>query len=189
MLRSVGASRSTASTRLVRALKVSGLAALFAAGVFLADAMGAGAQTTETTTTVPTAVEPTTSPTTTVITTATVEQTTNEGVVPADTTSSTSSSGEDTPAWVWVLLGILAVGLIAVIALLARRGGGSGGVPAEDRRRHLDTAISSWTAQGWALESQGVDSAVLVRGGERLLVSVDQAGRVSTLPLPNRTEP
>jgi hypothetical protein len=187
MLRSVGASRSTASTRLVRALKVSGFAALFAAGVFLADAMGAGAQTTETTTTVPTTVEPTTAPTATVITTATVEQTTNQGIVPTGTTTSTSSSSNGTPAWVWVLLGILAAALIALVALFARRG--SGAVSAPERLRRLDTAVGSWTAQGWAVESQAPDSALLVRGGERLLVSVDQAGRVSTQPLPNRREP
>jgi hypothetical protein len=182
MLVRVGASRWTASTRrgAARALKVSRLAALFAAGVLMA--IGAGAQTTETTTATTTTIETTTGPATTVVTT--VEQTTTRRIVPTGITTSASSSNNETPTWVWVLLGILAAGLIALIALLARRGGGS--VPAEDRQRRLDAAVGSWTAQGWALESQSADSAVLLRGGERLLVSVDQAGRVTTQPLPSR---
>jgi hypothetical protein len=40
--------------------------------------------------------------------------------------------------------------------------------------------------QGWALDSQGADSAVLRRQGELMLVSVDPAGNVSTRPLPNQ---
>lgn len=155
---------------------------LFAAGVLMA--IGAGAQTTETTTATTTTVETTTTPGTTLVTT--VEQTTTRRIIPTGITTSASSSGDETPTWVWVLLGILAVGLIALIALLARRGGGGGGVPAEERVRRLDAAVGSWTAQGWALESQSADSAVLLRGGERLLVSVDQSGRVTTQPLPSR---
>ena len=182
MLVCVGASRWTASTRLAvaRALKVSGLAVVFAAGVLLS--IGAGAQTTETTTATTTTVETTTAPGTTVVTTA--EQTTTRRIVPTGITTSASSSSNETPTWVWVLLGILAVAVIALVALLARRGGG--GVPAEERVRRLDAAVGSWTAQGWALESQSADSAVLLRGSERLLVSIDQAGRVTTQPLPSR---
>jgi hypothetical protein len=40
--------------------------------------------------------------------------------------------------------------------------------------------------QGWALESQSADSAVLRRGGELMVVSVDEAGHVSTRPLPSQ---
>jgi hypothetical protein len=100
------------------------------------------------------------------------------------TTTSASSSNNGTPAWVWVLLGILALALVVLIVVLARRGGG--GVPAEERRQRLDGAVGTWAAQGWALESQSADSAVLRRGGELMLVSVDQAGHVSTRPLPNQ---
>src|SRR5262245_47670114 len=179
---STGATRPTVAS----AVRVSILAVLFAGGVLLAGAITAVAQETTTATT-PT-VETTTEPTT-VITTATVEQTTTRRIVPTGITTSASSSSDETPAWVWVLLGILAVGLVALIVLLARRGGGSGGaVPVGERDRRLDTAVRSWTAQGWALESQSADSAVLLRGGERLLVSVDQAGRVTTLPLPSQRE-
>jgi hypothetical protein len=82
---------------------------------------------------------------------------------------------------VWVLLAILAVVLVVLVVLLARRGGGS--VPAEERRRRLDGAVASWTMQGWALESQSADSAVLQRADERMILSVDPAGQVSTRPL------
>jgi hypothetical protein len=67
--------------------------------------------------------------------------------------------------------------------LLARRGGGSEKVPATERRRRLDGAVASWAMQGWALDSQSADSAVLRRGTELMLVSVDDAGHVSTRPL------
>ena len=82
-----------------------------------------------------------------------------------------------------MLLGILAVGLIVLIVLLARRGGG-GGVSVDERRRQLDAAVGSWANQGWAVESETADSAVLRRGNEAMLVSVDRAGHVSTRPLP-----
>jgi hypothetical protein len=88
---------------------------------------------------------------------------------------------------VWVLIAILAVGLVVLIVLLARRGGGgaaAAGVPVDARRRQLDAAVGSWFAQGWAIESQTADSAVLRRGAEAMLVSVDEAGHVSTRPLP-----
>jgi hypothetical protein len=80
-----------------------------------------------------------------------------------------------------VLLAILALALVVVIVLLARRGGS--GVPPDERRRRLDGAIAGWTTQGWALESENVDSAVLQRAGERMILSVDSAGQVSTRPL------
>jgi hypothetical protein len=44
-------------------------------------------------------------------------------------------------------------------------------------------AVGTWAAQGWALERQTGESAVLRRGNELMLVSVDQAGHVSTQPL------
>ncbi len=97
------------------------------------------------------------------------------------TTTEASSSSSGTPAWVWVLLGILAVALVVLVVLLTRRGGGT--VPAEERRRRLDGAVASWAAQGWAVDSQTADSTVLRRDTELMLVSVDQAGHVSTRPL------
>jgi hypothetical protein len=66
--------------------------------------------------------------------------------------------------------------------LLSRRG--SNTVLVDDRRRQLDAAVASWTAQGWAIQNQTADSAVLNRSAESMLVSVDKAGDVSTRPLP-----
>ena len=163
--------------------KIAALAALLTAGILLGVGLGTGGAqlvTTETTTTtIPTT---TTAPGTTVVTT--VQQTTTRRVpIPATTTSS-SSSTDNVPTWVWVVLGILAVAVIGLIIALAMRGGrGGGAVPPAERRRRLDGAVASWAAQGWALENQTADSAVLRRGGDAMVVSVDPAGQVSTRPL------
>ena len=69
-----------------------------------------------------------------------------------------------------------------LVVLLTRRGGE--GISGEERQRRLDGAVGSWIAQGWAVENQTADSAVLRRGGDLMLVTVDQAGHVSTRPLP-----
>jgi hypothetical protein len=164
--------------------KVAALAILLTAGIALGVGLGTGGAqlvTTETTTTtVPTT---TTAPGTTVVTT--VQQTTTRRVpVPATTTSS-SSSTDDVPTWVWVALGILAVAVLGLIIALATRGGGRGGgaIPPAELRRRLDGAVASWAAQGWALENQTADSAVLRRGEDAMVVSIDPAGQVSTRPL------
>src|SRR5262249_9662081 len=144
----------------------------------------ADASTTVDTTTTATEPTTTTAPATSVVTT-TVEQTTTQVVTtPTSTTTSTEEHGESgTPAWVWALLGILAIALIALIVLLARRG--KGGVGAEERRQQLHAAVGSWTGQGWAIESESSDSAVLRRGAEVILVSIDAAGHISTRPIPS----
>jgi hypothetical protein len=164
-------------------VKLAALAALLAAGIFLGAELGAGGAaqlvTTErTTTTVP---ETTTAPGTTVVTT--VQQTTTRRVIVPGTTTSGSSSTSSTPTWVWVVLGILAVAVIGLFIALLTRGGGGGAVAPAERGRRLDGAVASWAAQGWALESQTADSAVLRRGDERMLVSVDQAGQIDSRPL------
>jgi hypothetical protein len=176
------------------ALKLSGFLAVLAAGVLLAWTLSAGSLAADTTTaatdTSTAAAETTTAPTetatapgTTVFSTTTVATTTTR-LVPLPVTGTTTSASSDngTEAWVWVLLAILAVALVALFVLLARRG--RGGVSAEERRRQLDAAVGSWAAQGWAVESTTPDSAVLRRGSEAMLVSVDRAGHVATQPLP-----
>ena len=97
------------------------------------------------------------------------------------TTTAEESSDEGTPVWVWVLLAILAVGLAAAIALLAHRGG-HGSLSPEERGRRLDNAVGTWAAQGWAVETQTLDSAVLQRAGERMIVVVDASGQITTRP-------
>ena len=163
-------------------LRYVGLAACLCAGLLLATTVAGSVQAADTTTT-ETTTETATEPTT-IITTATVEHTTTRQIIlPATTTSSSSESDQETPTWVWVLLAILAVGLVAAIALLAsRHSGGEAGVSPNERRRRLDGAVASWAAQGWALESQSTDTAVLQRSGERMIVGVDAAGHISTRP-------
>ena len=171
-----------------RATKFAGLAVLFVAGALLAGVATAQTGTTTITETTTTA-ETTTEPGTTVVSTATVEHTITRRVLvtTAPTSTATSTSGNETPAWVWVLLAVLAaIVLILAGVLLARRGGAGRGVPVEERRRRLDGAVGSWTLQGWAIESQSADSAVLRRGNDLMLVSVDEAGHVGTRPLPNQ---
>jgi hypothetical protein len=174
-------------------VKASALAVLFVAGALLAGAIATrgGAQDTTTATTVEvqtatvTTTEPATTEVRTEVRTETLRQTTTRRVLVPQTlgtTTAESTSGNGTPTWVWVLLGILAVGLVVLIVLLATRRGG-GAVPPPERRRRLDGAVGTWASQGWALQSQSADSAVLQRGGELMLVSVDDAGHVSTRPV------
>jgi hypothetical protein len=56
-------------------------------------------------------------------------------------------------------------------------------VPLEQRQRQLRGAVNSWVAQGWAVESESADSAVLRRGSERMLITVDAAGQLGSRPL------
>jgi hypothetical protein len=171
-------------------MKLLESAALFAAGLLGAGALATigSAQTPETTTETvhetttvhetETVQETTTAPATTVVTTATVAPTTTSAPATTGTTTSTEKSASTTPTWVWVLLGVLAAAAIGlVVALLTRRGGAA--IPELERRRRLQSAVESWTAQGWALVNQTADSAVLQRGDQRMMVSVDPAGQVS----------
>jgi hypothetical protein len=161
--------------------KLVGLVALFAAGLLLAGGLTAtGVADVTTTATLPvttTVEETTTAPATTVATT--VEQTTT--VTPTSPTTTSSSSSSSTPTWVWVVLGILAAGIIGLLVALFT--GGRGGVSGEERQRRLDAAIASWGAQGWALDSQTPGSAILRRGPDLMVVSIDDRGQISTRPL------
>lgn len=161
--------------------KLVGLVALFAAGLLLAGGLAATGvadiTTTETLPVTTTVEETTTAPATTVATT--VEQTTTLAPTTATTTSSSSSSS--TPTWVWVVLGILAAGVIGLLVALFT--GGRGGISGEERQRRLDAAVASWATQGWALESQTPGSAILRRGPDLMVVSIDDHGQINTRPL------
>jgi len=161
--------------------KLVGLVALFAAGLLLAGGLAATGMadvtTTETLPVTTTVEETTTAPATTVATT--VEQTTTLAPTTATTTSSSSSSS--TPTWVWVVLGILAAGVIGLLVALFT--GGRGGISGEERQRRLDAAVASWATQGWALESQTPGSAILRRGPDLMVVSIDDHGQINTRPL------
>ena len=160
-------------------MKLSALAALFAAG-FLVSAVIVSGGRAQVLTSTETTVETTTAPGTT----ETVEQTTTRRVIVPTTTTESGSNVDDTPTWVWVLLGVLALGVVVLLVVALSRRGGGGGVSVEERQRRLDGAVGSWVAQGWAVESQTADSAVLRRGADLMLVSVDQGGHVSTKPMP-----
>jgi hypothetical protein len=167
-----------------QAAKLSGLVVAFVAGLLLAGAITVGGRAAQPTTT-ETTVETTTAPGTTESTTVTVQQTTTRRVIVPTTTATTSpeNSASTTPTWVWVLLGAAALTAIGLLVALLTRRGGQRGIPGEERRRRLDGAVASWIAQGWALDSQTADSAVLRRGNEVLLVAVDEVGHVSARPL------
>src|SRR3954451_17238389 len=165
--------------------KVVGIAALFAGGLLLAGGLAAtGVADVTTTETVPvttTLEETTTAPASTVL--STVEQTTTRSVIaPTTGTTSSSSSASTTPTWVWVVLGILAAGVIGlIVALLTRHGG----LSAAEGQRRLDAAVASWAAQGWVLDSQTAGSAILRRGPDLMVVSIDDKGLTNARPLAN----
>jgi hypothetical protein len=101
-------------------------------------------------------------------------------VVPTSTAATTSSAASNTPTWVWIVLGILAAAVIGLaVAMLTRRGG----LSEEERQRRLDAAVASWAAQGWAMESQTPGSAILRRGPELMVVSIDDKGQTNARPL------
>ena len=164
--------------------KVVGIVTLFAAGLLLAGSLvasGIADVTTETLPVTTTISETTTAPAQTVLTT--VEQTTTRRViVPTSTaaTTSSSSSVSNTPTWVWIVLGLLAAAVIGlIVAMLTRRGG----ISDVERQRRLDAAVASWAAQGWALDSQTPGSAILRRGPELMVVSIDDKGQTNARPL------
>ena len=160
--------------------KLFGLVALFAAGLLLAGGLAAtgvaDVTTTETLPVTTTVEETTTAPATTVPTT--VEQTTT--LAPTTPTTTSSSSSSSTPTWVWVVLGILAAGVIGLLVALFT---GRGGISGEERQRRLDAAVASWATQGWALESQTPGSAILRRGPDLMVVGIDDHGQINTRPL------
>jgi hypothetical protein len=164
--------------------KLVGIVALFAAGLALAGGLAASGvadvTTTETLPVTTTLSETTTEPTTVV---STVEQTTTRRVIVGSTgTTSGSSSTSDTPTWVWIVLGLLAAGVIGlIVALLTRHSGLSD----DERQRRLDAAIASWAAQGWVLDSQTAGSAIMRRGPDLMVVSIDDKGLTNARPLAN----
>jgi hypothetical protein len=164
--------------------KLVALVALFAAGLALAGGLAsvgvADITTTETVPVTTTLEQTTTAPAETVVTT--VEHTTTEpATVPTTATTTGSNSSSSTPTWVWIVLAVLAAAVIGlVVALLAGRGGG---LPADELQRRLEAAVRSWTAQGWAVDSQRPGETILRRGPEVMAVGIDEKGQISTRPL------
>jgi hypothetical protein len=163
-------------------MKLAGLAALFVAGALLAGTALADTTTSTLETTTAEQATTTVEPTTTVVLTTIQQTTTNRVIVPGSLTTTASPESEtSTDWWVWALVGLGIAVLLALIFLAAR--GHDDSVSPQERRRRLDGAVSSWAMQGWALQSQTADSAVVRRGSELMLISVDKAGQVTTQPL------
>jgi hypothetical protein len=157
-----------------------GLAAVFFAGLVAAYGGGTGhaasraGTTTHAAVTVPT-VQQTTTEQLTVTTTST--QTVQSGpstviVTPPAASSDTSAS---TDTWALIAIAAMIVAFIGLIGWLATRHKGH----TEDLRR-LAEAVAAWVAQGWAPESQTETTAVLRRGSERTLITVDAHGNISS---------
>jgi hypothetical protein len=156
--------------------RLAGLATLFGVGLLLAGGLTATGvadiTTTETLPVTTTVAETTTEPTTV---STTVEQTTTEQVTPTTGTTTSSSSENSTPTWVWVVLAVLGAAVVGLIVALVA---GRGGISAEERQRRLDAAVGTWATQGWAIVNQTPGSATMSRGSEVMVVSVDAKGQV-----------
>jgi hypothetical protein len=84
-----------------------------------------------------------------------------------------------TDASFWLVLAIsVGVGALVVIVRLLRDHDDND-VPTEVRQQQLFTAVTTWTTQGWTVESESNESALLANGADRMLVAVDDRGRVT----------
>lgn len=85
----------------------------------------------------------------------------------------------ETVASLWVVLAIaVGIGALVVIGRLLRDRDDND-VPTEVRQQQLFTAVTTWTTQGWTVESDNNESALLSNGADRMLVAVDDRGRVT----------
>ena len=77
---------------------------------------------------------------------------------------------------------VAALKALVIGLLVALFTGGRGGISGEERQRRLDAAVASWATQGWALEGQTPGSAILRRGPDLMVVSIDDHGQINTRP-------
>jgi hypothetical protein len=92
----------------------------------------------------------------------------------------TIASGSDRSGiWVVVLV-VLTIGAAAAIASWLSDRGKEDAPPPEVRRQLLFTAVETWVAKGWAVESEREDETLLTSGPSRMLVNVDAHGHVSS---------
>ena len=168
------------------------LAALFCAGLVAAFASGTAAGEIGALTTTAAAATTTDEQSTTVEQTSVQETTLQETTVQQTVTNThvvtkqprtvvVSTATEDTSSgtetWALVLIGVAIVVLVALIAWLASR---HKDISPDARRRALADAVSAWVAQGWAPVSQTGSTAVLRRGDEHTVLSVDGSGNISS---------
>jgi len=141
---------------------------------------------------VPTATQTQTRPTATVTHQQTVTQqqtvvqTVQQPVTPPpSTTAVTPESTSGTPAWVWVVVALAGAGLVALVVGWVRGRRRRPQLSPEERQQRIFTAVTSWTTQGWVIENEAGDTAVLSRRGERMLITVDANGRITTSAILN----
>jgi hypothetical protein len=171
------------------------LAALFCAGVIAAVGGSSGSAAEKagtlaiptvtaaaTTTEEPTIPQTTVQQTTVQVTVTNTQTTIGPGTVvvnpPATTSTADTSSGTQT--WALVAIGIAIVILIGLIGWLASR---HKDLSAEARRRALGQAVAAWVAQGYAPVNQTDTTAVLRRGDEHVVLTVDGRGNISSQPV------
>ena len=92
-------------------------------------------------------------------------------------------------AWVWALVAVAAASLILAVFLVGRGSKSNPPLAAEvptsqERQELLIHTLSGWTANGWVIESQTGEMAILRRGDERRQVTVDEAGRIYQTEIP-----
>lgn len=104
---------------------------------------------------------------------------------PPSTTTATQGSTSGTPTWVWVVVALAGAGLVALVVGWARGRRHRSQLSPEERQQRIFTAVTSWTTQGWVIENEVGDTAVLSRRGERMLVTVDANGRITTSAILN----
>ncbi len=113
---------------------------------------------------------------------------------PSGTTNGEEATdGDGVPAWVWVIVGIAVVAVLLAVFLLGKGRGEKvdsqarrAKTPAE-RQEILVAALSGWTSQGWTIESQTADVAVLKKEGQRRQLRVDELGALHQQELPGPT--
>jgi hypothetical protein len=167
-----------------KALAVAALAAVGLGAALLLARTGGAADVTTTLGDV--SVTQTVTETTAETQTATVQETvtaTVPAVSPVTTTTPEENTSSGTSTWVWVAVGLAALALVLLIVWLAGRGLRRQ-LPVEARQQRVFTAVQLWTAKGWMLERETPDSAVLSRGNEIVLLTVDAYGNVNAGPLP-----
>jgi hypothetical protein len=89
-----------------------------------------------------------------------------------------------TASWVWAVVALAAGAVVAMVRSIAYRRATGVELPVEERNQRIFTAVTMRTTQGWLVESETDDAAVMSRDGDRVRVAVDARGRVTSGPLP-----
>lgn len=119
---------------------------------------------------------------------ATVTETETATVTETETETEGSTQRIDLETWHWALL---AAGATAVVLIAFGVGRGSRRQRREPlektpeaRNQMLLAALSGWIAEGWGIESQSSVEAVVRKGTERRLLTVDAHGALNRSELP-----